>query len=58
MPNNMPEGERAVTMTLPIELWQRVKIEAAVSGQDAKVITAAALERELDRRDRKRGSRS
>ena len=48
----VPDGERAVTVSLPAALWQRVKIEAAVSGEDAKDITAIALVHELDRRDR------
>ena len=54
MPNNMPEGHRAVTMTMPIELWQRMKLEAVLSGQDVRVVAEESFERELERRERER----
>ncbi len=58
MPNNMPEGHRAITMTMPIELWQRMKLEAVLSGQDVRVVAEESFERELERRERKRKAQS
>ena len=50
----VPEGEKAVTTSLAAGLWQEVKIECVLSGEDVKDFVAVSLRNELTRRRHQR----